>query len=336
MVEQSRSQARVANTATTPFYLNRSDVRADVLEGLRSPRSHAESYAASLRRVRRSAGRLMRWLVDPTTLSGSYSRGSSRSEYAVAASENRAVNLDYALAPAPAQLSLAGRAVRLNPTSIRFRTGFFTSESERTAFQVPVALAADSARRPLRSSSRLWRSGAGVDLLPLAGLQLRLDGGWVRDLRDYGDTTVMGRVIRGERGSLLGLDAGFEAQRTVNSSASLTTQLWGVLRPRAVLTSLFQLTRDPNAPRPARTEADTAGAFRIPASFTNSRRSDFGLQLDLRAAFHRAIGCKSEMEVRACVQPAQLFQPRGDHVARRAGSLAKPLLVLPDRLGRTE
>ncbi len=282
--------ARFANSSADPFYLNRSDVRADVLDGLRTPRSTAQTYSASLRRTRRSGARLVRWLLDPTALSGSYSRGTTRAEYASATSSSYALNLDYILAPGPTRISLAGQPIRVNPTSIRFRTGLVGSDADRSTFQVPVALPGDSAVRPQESRTRLWRSAAGFDLLPLTGVQLRLDGAWVRDLRDYGDSTPMGRVIAGERSTLFGMNAGFEAQRSLNSLVSLTTQIWNVLRPRATLASTFALTRDPNASQPVRLDGDTAGEFRVPVSFSNSRRSDLGLQVDLRQAGRRVFG----------------------------------------------
>jgi hypothetical protein len=299
--------ARVVTSSADPFYLNRTDVRADVLQGLRSPNSRAETYSASLRRVRRSGHWLARLLLDPVGLSGAYTRGSARSEFANARSETFAANLDYILAPPPARVRVAGLPLRLSPTSVRFRTGLAGANADRSTFQVPVALASDSLIRPLRSTSRGWRSSAGFDLLPLTGLQLRLDGAWLRDLRDYGDSTSMGRVVGGERESLFGLDAGFLAQRSVTSLVSATTEIWGVLRPRAVMTTTFQLTRDPNAPQPARAEPDSTGPFRIPTSFSNNRRTDLGMQVDLRRAGARLFGDSARgARIARALQPIDL------------------------------
>ena len=282
--------ARVVTSSANPFYLNRTDVRADVLEGLRTPTSRAESYAASLRRVRRSTHWLGRWLLDPVGLSGSYTRGTSRSEYADVRSTGYAANLDYVAIPTALRVAVAGVPLRLTPTSVRFRSGLSGGDADRSTFQVPVALATDSLVVPQRSTTRLWRSSAGFDMLPLTGLQLRIDGAWLRDLRDYGDSTSMGRVVGTEQETLFGLNAGFEAQRSLTSLVNATTEVWGVLRPRATLATTFQLTRDPNAPQPVRAEGDSAGEFRIPTSFNNNRRTDLGLQIDLRRAGSRLFG----------------------------------------------
>ncbi len=308
--------ARYARASSDPFYLNRSDVRADVLRDLRTPRSTARTFSASLRRTRRSGDPLMRWLVDPTAVSGSYSRGSSRAEFAQATSSSYTLNVDYVLTPGPTQVSIAGRPIRVNPTSVRLRSGLAGTDGRRLTFQVPVALARDSSAIPQRSRSQIWRSAAGFDLLPLTGVQFRMDGQWIRDLRDYGDSTPMGRVIAQERSSLLGLSSGFEAQRSLNALLNITTQVWGLLRPRAVFTSTFALTRDPNAPQPVRTEGDTAGAFRVPASFNNSRRTDVGVQFDFRQAGRRLFGDTS-----AGGRMAARLQPLDVNLGRTVASL---------------
>jgi hypothetical protein len=164
--------------------------------------------------------------------------------------------------------------------------------------------------------SRVWRSSAGFDLLPLTGLQLRLDGAWLRDLRNYGDSTSLGRVVAAERETLFGLNAGFVAQRSVTSLVSATTEMWGVLRPRAVLSTTFQLTRDPNAPLPARAAPDSTGAFRIPTSFSNNRRTDLGMQLDLRRAGARLFGDSA-----TAARVARVLQPIDLAFSRTLGSV---------------
>jgi hypothetical protein len=308
--------ARLVTASANPFYLNRTDVRADVLTDLRSPSSRAESYSASLRHVRRSGRWVGRWFFDPVSLSGSYTRGSARSEYADARSSGYAASLDYVLAPAVAQVNVAGVPLRLSPTNLRLRTGFSGADAERSTFQVPVAVPSDSLVVAQRSTTRLWRNSAGFDLLPVTGLQLRLDGVWLRDLRDYGDSTSMGRVVASEQETFLGLNAGFEAQRSLTSQINATTEIWGVLRPRAALTTTFQLTRDPNAPQPVRAGSDSTGAFRIPTSFNNQRRTDVGVQIDLRRAGSRLFG-DSAIGGRL----ARLFQPIDLTFARTLASV---------------
>jgi hypothetical protein len=282
--------ARLARTSSAPFYLARTDVRADVLDGLRTPASRAESYSVALRRVRRSPSPLGRWLLDPAAVSMSWSRGTAQTDFSRATASAYAVNFDYGITPAPATVGVAGRRVRWSPTGIRFRSNLTASEAERFSYQVQVARPADSLVTPARSLTRGWRNAAGVDFLPLTGVQLRLDGDWYRDLRDYGDTTSMGQVIATQRATFLGMDVGVETQRSLRSTVAVTTQIGGWLRPRVTTTSTFSLTRDPTAQQPVRTVADTAGAFRIPTAFTNQRRTDVGAQVELRGLAAKAFG----------------------------------------------
>ncbi len=269
---------RYVETESTPFYLSGTDVRADALEGLRTPRAKAASYALSLRRTRRSSGILGRLLLDPVGLSGTYATGDTRSDLATATSSSYAVSLDYTLSPPDASVALAGLRLRLSPQSLRLRSGLVHNEAQRSVFEVPVARLADSAVVPASSLTRLWRNSAGVDLVPTGGVQLRMDMTSVRDLRDYGDSTTMGLVAQQESHALFGRDIGFESQRVVGTLVALTPRGPAWLRPRATLSSTFALTRDPNASRPVR---DSAGAFHLPTSFSNGQRVDLGAQLDV-------------------------------------------------------
>jgi hypothetical protein len=133
---------------------------------------------------------------------------------------------------------------------------------------------------PTVSQARLWRNSGTVDFLPLTGLQLRLDLASQRDLRDYGDSTTLGRLAGLERKQLLGVDVGLESQRSLSSLVAFSLPGRGWLRPRATLGSGFTLSRDPNARDPVREIGDTAGGFRIPTNFSNNRRLDLGTQLD--------------------------------------------------------
>jgi len=75
---------------------------------------------------------------------------------------------------------------------------------------------------PAVSRTKSWRNSAGVDLLPIAGLQLRADLSSVRDLRDYGDATTVGRLSQLERRTLFGVDVGLETQRVVNTQLNFS------------------------------------------------------------------------------------------------------------------
>jgi Motility related/secretion protein len=283
---------RHAVTASAPLYLNGTDLRGDALAGLRTPRVSATTYGFSARRVARGQDRLARWFLDPVAVSGTYATGDVRSDLSQAASSTYGLNADYALIPAAATVRIGGWRVRLNPSAIRLRSGLAGSDVSRATYEVPVLRPGDTLP-PALSRTRLWRNAATVDLLPVTGLQLRLDAASTRDLRDYGDTTTIGRLLRQGRSSLFGQDIGVETQRTLNTFLGMTPRIGAWLRPRASLTSTFGFTRDPNARQPVREIGDTAGAFLVPAAFSNARRVETGAQLDPRRLAQAVFGDSS-------------------------------------------
>ena len=278
--------------ASDPFYLNRTDLRADALPGLRTPRASASSYSFAARRTRLATSGIARWALDPISLVGSYSSGDSRSELSRATASSYALSLDYNLAPNPAVVRVAGVSLRLNPSRIRFRSGLARTEAERFTFVVPIAQPGDTAR-PALSQTRVWQNTGGMQLVPVTGVLVGADMTSTRDLRDYGDSTTIGRLIRQERASLFGSNIGIETQRQLSTSLSVTPRVGAWIRPRATVGSSFAFTRDPNAAQPARAEGDTAGAFRIPAAFSNGRRVETGAQLDPRRLAQSVFGDSS-------------------------------------------
>jgi hypothetical protein len=280
--------------SSDPFYLSGTDLRADGLQGLRTPRTSATSYGFSARRIRQARDGLARWLLDPVSLFGSYASGDTRTSLSRANGSSYAFNLDYTMAPAAAMVRVGGKALRLNPSRIHFRSGLAGTDAERLTFVLPVRQAGDTAR-PAISQTRLWQNSGGVQLTPVTGMQLGVDAVSTRDLRDYGDSTTMGRLIRQQRSSLFGSDVGLETRRLVTTSLSLTPRLNSWIRPRASAGSSFAFTRDPNARQPARTDGDTAGEFRVPAAFSNARRLETGAQLDARRLAQAIFGDSSDV-----------------------------------------
>jgi len=276
-------------TSSDPFYLRSTDLRADAIAGLRTPRASASSYSFAARRVRRVEGGVARVLFDPLAVTGTYTSGDARSDLSQAKASNYTLNVDYTLLPGPTAVRIAGRRIRLNPSGIRLRSGFAGSDAERFTYDVPVFRPSDTLP-PTVSRTRLWRNSASIDLLPLTGVSMRVDVASTRDLRDYGDSTTIGRLIQQGRSSLLGQDVGIETQRTLGTFVNVTPRLGTWIRPRASLTSSFSFTRDPNARQPVREIGDTAGAFRVPAAFSNVRRLEAGTQLDPRRLAQAAFG----------------------------------------------
>jgi hypothetical protein len=283
---------RRATTGSDPFYLNRTDLRADALLGLRTPQTSATSYSVVLRRVQRASGRAGRWLLDPVSVTAGYTSGAARADLSQATSSNYNLNLDYALLPGPVTVRVGGKPLRLNPSAIRLRSGIAGADAERFTYDVPIVRPTDTLPGVV-SRSRQWRNSGSVDLLPLSGVQLRVDAASTRDLRDYGDSTTIGRLVRQDRASLLGQGIGIETQRSLSTSVSVTPRLATWARPRATVTSTFAFSRDVNARDPVREDGDTAGAFRIPVAFSSTRRAEAGAQLDPRGLARASFGDSS-------------------------------------------
>src|SRR5881394_3940313 len=72
--------ARRTTTTTEPFYLRSTDLRADAIAGLRTPRASASTYSFAARRVKRAEGVLGRLLLDPVAVTGTYTSGDARSD----------------------------------------------------------------------------------------------------------------------------------------------------------------------------------------------------------------------------------------------------------------
>src|SRR5205807_1865107 len=157
-----------------------------------------------------------------------------------AATSSDPLGLDYNLPPGAVRWG----PLRVNPANIRFRTGLAGSEASRSTYLVPVARDSDAQAVPALSRTKLWRSAGGFDLLPLGGVQLRVDLASQRDLRDYGDSTTIGRLVRQQRRTFLGQDVGIETQRSITTLLNLTPQLAAWVRPRATLVTGFFLSRD--------------------------------------------------------------------------------------------
>jgi Motility related/secretion protein len=277
---------RYGATSSDPFYLAGTDIETAELQGLRTPQSSNISYSLALRHARRSASPLLRYLLDPFALSGSSTSGTGRTDLSLSKASSYLANLEYALAPGAQRLG----PVRITPTGMRFQSSLVGASGTRSTYAVPVARDSDFLIVPTRSQNKAWRNSGSLDLLPLTGVQLRVSTASQRDLHDYGDSTSIGRLVRAGQGEFLGQNVGIETQRNVNTFLSATPRLVSWLRPRASLSTSFTLRRDPNAQAPVRDIGDTAGAFHIPAAFTNSRVVNLGAQLDAHRLGQRLFG----------------------------------------------
>jgi cell surface protein SprA len=236
-------------------------------------------------------------------VSVSYSSASARTSLSSASASSFAYSFNYILSPAPTLVrfvpgflvnlvkhlphflqdgpllhDLADARVRANPATIQFSSSYTGAQSSQLSFQVPVREVSDPTIVPAASYSRNWRNNGGLSFSPFRSVQLRVDASSVRDLRNYGDSTSVGRLLQLQRRTFFGQDIGVETQRSLNAYVSLTPNLGDWVRPRLSFTTGFNLFRDPNASEPLRAPGDSA--FRLPLAFSNSQRLDAGTQFD--------------------------------------------------------
>jgi hypothetical protein len=121
-------------------------------------------------------------------------------------------------------------------------------------------------------------------------LSLAADLASTRDLRQYPDSTALGRVARAARKSLFGMDVGVERDRQLSTTVGLTPRVTRWLRPRFLTTSSFVLSRTLTSRSPIREDGDTAGAFILPQTLNNSRTNEAGVALELGQLLSRLAG----------------------------------------------
>ena len=154
---------------------------------------------------------------------------------------------------------------------------------------MPIERASDLDLIPTRSLNHVWRNSAGLTWQPLGMLVTTADLTSTRDLREYSDSTPIGRLAGASRRSFLGLDAGVERDRQLSTSIALTPRITSWLRPRFTTRSGFVLSRSLTSRPLVRTGEDTLGAFILPQTLNNNRGREFGVSVDV-ARLGRGIG----------------------------------------------
>ena len=291
------------STSSAPYYVDGTDILADQLQGLRTPVSTGRTLSLGIRRVKRAAGFLGRYLLDPVAVNVNVVNGDSRTSLSSASGTTFSYTLAYAVVPgalrvpfvpkfiaglvhhlpgflrrAPLLKDVDHAEMRLNPSQIAFTSVYAGAQSSQLNFPVAVREPSDATIRPSAYYTRTWRNSGNVQLAPFSNLSLGIGETSVRDLRDYGDSTSVGRLLGLERRSLLGQDIGIETQRAITGNLSFTPNFGLAVRPRFVFTGQYNLSRDPNAPTPVLT-ADSA--FRLPLSYAAAQRLDAGALVDL-------------------------------------------------------
>jgi Motility related/secretion protein len=295
-----------SQTANNPFFVSRSDLRGDGIQGLRTPMSGATTVGLALRRTAPLGDGWLAPILNNLGGTANYGTASTRSEYQSGKSTSVNASIDYNLAsearvrPLPRWMdgtlnalpdwmqntewvqALRGAQFRWNPSSVRFSSALARASDHRLAYLKPAEALSDTARL-VTGLTQVWRNVAGVEFHPFQALSARWDFTSLRDLRQYGDSTPSSVVATAERSKLLGLDVGLERERQMNTAIGFTPTVAFWLRPRFDLTSSSSMQRDPNSRTLVR-DADTTGGFHLPRRANNLQSVAVGANIDLPAA----------------------------------------------------
>ncbi|MBY0491365.1 MAG: cell surface protein SprA [Gemmatimonadaceae bacterium] len=302
-----------SGTGIDQLFVNRTDVRASGIQGLRRPSDKRTSYSFSLRRATPLANGWYAPLVNALNVSGSWSNMGSQSAFQEANAS--AYNLGGGLAlesderthPMPGVItaltnvlpsrwrnSAAVKAwreqkVRWSPTQFRLNSAVARNAITTTSF-VKAAAALNDTGQVVSGLNNLWSNTAALEFRPIPSIGASVNARQLLDLRDYRDafsnpltpfdSVNRGIIAEGERLRLFGRDAGLERERSLSSSLLFQPQLRGWWRPRADFTSTFGLTKDPNALVLLRAD-DTTGTFRLPRRLGAAQTLGVGSAFDV-------------------------------------------------------
>src|SRR6185437_6174985 len=188
------------SSTSNPFYLSGTDILADQLQNLRTPRSINRGLNFGVRRVKRSQGFLGRYLLDPVSFTFGYAEGDSRTDLSSASSSSFTYGLNYNLLLNPFSIRLLPgfldrlrqhllggsdpAMIRLNPTNITFSSSYSGAQATQFSFPVATRELSDVNITPTSFWSRLWQNQGAVNLSPFGGVTVRFDATSVRDLHD--------------------------------------------------------------------------------------------------------------------------------------------------------
>ncbi|HEX2693741.1 MAG TPA: cell surface protein SprA [Gemmatimonadaceae bacterium] len=265
------------SASVDPFYVSQTDIQADAVDGLRTPRSAATSVTLSVRRTKPLTGSFWAPILNNLALNSSFTKGASRSEYEDGNARNFVVGLDFNLSRA-----LMPGLARWSPTDLHLTSAYTNGYDNRVSFLKP-AIALDDTARPVKGLTRTWQNGSSLVFHPFKAASVRWDITSVRDLRGYGSDSQLGLVASGDRDRVLGYDTGLERERAMQAGINISPPISAWFRPRLDFGTSYNMLRDPNTLSFTR-DPDSTGNLRIPRRLGNSQTTTAGLTLDLPRA----------------------------------------------------
>ncbi|HUF69212.1 MAG TPA: cell surface protein SprA [Longimicrobiales bacterium] len=318
-------------SARDPTFLERSDVRADGLDGLRDAGAGRTSVGVRVSKQTPSASPVLRLLVDPTILTFGYDRAHTNTITSRNEAAGLRAGIDWtrllaqrdidimpgflesalrALAPAAIENSafferLVSGRMRWTPQRLEFGTDYIDSNAKAFRYTSILVDPADTILAPIESPRELLENRALIAFAPFSDLTADLSIRSGRDLLEPERATqqpLAQQALRDARGSLAGADIGWETNRTMTASLAFRPVLATWLRPTYAWTNQYRTARDPSY-----FEIETAGT-------------------DSMALLQRRFGSDRQISRRLDFQPTALIRALGPDSADGFGGALRSLI----------
>ncbi len=325
------------SSAEDPLYLEESDISGKGIAGLRKPKNDLTTYSLTARRST-PVGGVFGPLVDNLSLNSSYTTGVDRTEFQDENNNTLTVGLEYSVGGAAPQTTtlpawaqgalgalpdflqqgplgaLRATVFRWNPTEFHVSTGLVRGSDRRVSYLNPSTDVPDDPTVS-NASTNLWRNAGAIAFQPTPGMAIRWEIESLRDFRDYRDTTGEGSDL-----APVAVGPGFERERSMSASASFSPSFSSWFRPRADLSTQYDMLRDPNV-RSLATLPGVIGVDSVLEANDSIAALDRLLPRRMTAAQTVAVGTAID------VARAFAVYTRDSSVARRVGTSFAPIDV---------
>lgn len=299
-----------AGVGIDQLFINRTDVRASGIDGLRNPTDRRVNYSLALRRAAPLGRGWYAPIVNGLTVNGTWSNAASQSAFQettnnayvmgaalTLASDTRESKLprllDALVAALPRGLrdsdairSFRAQRLRWSPTAFRVSSSMARNANSSTSFTKAAASPTDTGQ-VANGLTHFWQNSGTLEFRPTLGLSATINARQLLDLRDYRnsvaqpDSTDRATAAAAERLQLLGTSIGLERERSLTSAFLFQPTIAVWLRPRIDFNSTFNLNKDPNARTLLRDGDDGTGAYRLPKRLGAAQTVSTGTAFDL-------------------------------------------------------
>ncbi|MBL0939255.1 MAG: cell surface protein SprA [Gemmatimonadaceae bacterium] len=290
------------------LFINRTDVRASGIDGLRNPSDRRVNYSMALRRAQPLTDGWYAPLVNGLAFNGAWSTGNSQSAFQEQNSNSYVFGGGLVMGSETRESSLPGfmnallnilpsawrdsetikafraQKFRWSPTSFRLNSSLARTANSTTSFTKAAQSVTDTGQ-VVTGLTQFWSNSAALEFRPTLGLTASVNARQLLDLRDYRtnittpDSTDRGQAAHAERLKFLGSNIGLERERSLTSAFLFAPTMSPWLRPRVDFTSSFTLNKDPNA-RALLREGDSTGAFKLPKRLGAAQALNLGTTVD--------------------------------------------------------